>query len=130
MALPVAANQTCDVYRHGNSPPATPDVQGVKCFLSASYFEGLEHGEKDSIVDKFTHWMMVDLNTDIRDDYDAGTLPRSGNFDTIYVPNQNGPFIAKVIFVERKGYGTGNDYKKVYLQRNTYADWTPPASPT
>ena len=33
MPLPIAPNTTCDIYRVTNSPPAAPDVAGVRCYL-------------------------------------------------------------------------------------------------
>jgi hypothetical protein len=118
MTLPFASNTTCDIYRSGRLPPSAPDVAAVKCVLVANFFSGLEHGESDTAVYRYSHWMFVDLATDVRDDYGFGG--HSSNPDTVCVPDKNGTqFI--VIFVERKR--TGTDYLKVYLQRKAIASY-------
>src|SRR5947209_5377822 len=114
MAIPLLPNTTCDVYRTGNSPPAAPDVAGVRLFLRGNYAEGLEHGEGDAITFKYTDIALVNLGVDIRDDYSQGV--QGGFQDNIYVPDRTGTKY-KVIFVERALRGTGADHKKVYLQR-------------
>jgi hypothetical protein len=115
MALPQQPNTTCDIYRSGNSPPAAPDVAGVACYLDGSYQRRLDVGEADSAALRFTHILRCALETDVRDAYDLGTI--GATFDTVYVPDQNGTAF-KVVFVERVGYGTPNDHKRVYLDRD------------
>jgi hypothetical protein len=122
MPLPVKTNTTCDIYRVGRLPPLAPDVTGVACYLSASYYKGLEHGEKDSAQFKYDHVMLVDLTVDIRDSYNTGSV---GNPDQVFIPNHNGVIYA-VVFVERRGWGTPFDHKRVYLSRtrpSTNALW-------
>ncbi len=69
---------------------------------------------------RWTHIALANLSADIRDGYLTGdpnveTGGAAVNWDTVYVPDQNGtPFV--VIFVERVGYGTGSDYKRVYAE--------------
>jgi hypothetical protein len=124
MTLPIKSNTTCDIYHGTNAPPAPPDAAGVPCHLIASYYGALEHGEGDGNYGRVTHIMLVDLSTDIRDNYSLGGS--QGMADMIYVPNQNGtPF--QVQFVLRKRLGPNRDYKVVYLQR--YAS-NGPAWPT
>jgi hypothetical protein len=114
MALPVSANTTCDIYRAGRAPPAAPDVAGVKCFLSADYSRRMETGEGDPSSYHYTHTMLVDSGTDVRDALANFTQPGVG--DSVYVPDQTGtPFVVRC--VERCGRGTGMDLKKVYLDR-------------
>jgi hypothetical protein len=119
MALPIAANTTCDIYRAGNGPPANPDVPGVKCFLRGAYGEGLEHGETDNTALRYDHIMLVDVSVDVRDCYDLADVS-SQSFDIAWVPDRNGTQFY-VRFVERHGRGTSFDHKRVYLAR-----WTPP----
>jgi hypothetical protein len=38
-------------------------------------------------------------------------------FDSIYVPDKNGTKF-EVVFVERVGYNSGQDFFRVYLQRS------------
>lgn len=114
MSLSVTPNITCDIYRSGNAPPSAPDVQAVSGFLAAVLPIGQEGAETDGVSWSFTHFLLVNPTTDIRDEYNAGTT--NTNKDTIYVPDKNGtPF--DVIFVERHGQGTPGDHKKVYLNR-------------
>ena len=114
MPLPFAANTTCDIYRSGNSPPAAPDVAAVACHLKACYSAGLERGEGDGVDKKFTHVLLVDYPTDIRDDWDNETV--GNNADTVYVPDKNGVSF-RVIFVEFWMPGTPLRHKRVYLAR-------------
>ena len=68
--------------------PAAPDVSSVPCNLKASYKTGLERGESDGTSKHFSHIMLVDFPTDVRDDWNADSV--GGNADTVYVPNKNG----------------------------------------
>ena len=121
MSLPTPANTTCDVYRAGNSPPASPDVAAVPCVLTGIYPTGLERGEGDSYSLKYTHRLLIDVTADIRDDYAAGSI--GSNPDTIYVPNMNGTAFS-VIFTEVVDLGSAYQHKRVYLVRQA------PAYPT
>jgi hypothetical protein len=114
MALPVQPNTTCDIYRSGNAPPASPDVAGVVCLLKADYGLGLERGEGDSASKKYSHKMLVDCATDIRDAYDAGTI--GANADTVYIPDKNG-VAYKVVYVEIAAAGSAASHKRVFLSR-------------
>jgi hypothetical protein len=103
MAFPVPVNVTCDVYRSGNSPPAPPDVAGVTGRL-------VPRGGNIKPDVKYTHWLDVPLATDVR-----AWAPAA---DTLYVPDQTGtPFL--VVKVVRVRAGGGNDYKRIYLNRQT-----------
>jgi hypothetical protein len=115
MSLPLPGNTSCDVYRFGNAPPASPDVAGVAGQLSADYERRMETGESEVAAVRYTHVLLVDLQADLRSGTgSAYTAPLNG--DTVYVPDKNGtPF--RVVFVERKGRGTAFDHKRVYLDR-------------
>jgi hypothetical protein len=117
MTLPVKANTTCDIYRTGRAPPTAPDVGGVPCYLLGNYYAGLEHGEGDSTTLKYSHTMLVDVSTDVRDGYVTGVI--NSVYDTAYVPDKTGVGY-NVVFVERKRVATG-DFKKVYLARKAPA---------
>jgi hypothetical protein len=112
MALPIAANTTCDIYRNANAPPAPPDVPGVKGFLKAS--------NRHSINTNYhTHLLLVDANTDVRDGYTGG-VPQ-GNYapgcDFVYIPDKNSKVQYAVAEVRRVGRGGPLDHKRVYLLR-------------
>jgi hypothetical protein len=112
MTLPITANTTCDIYRNAHSPPAAPDVAGVKCFLKAS--------NRHSINTNYhTHVLLVDVNTDIRDGYTTG-VPQ-GNYasgcDFVYIPDKNSKVKYAVAEVRRVGRGGSLDHKRVYLLR-------------
>src|SRR5262245_48661802 len=115
MALPLAPNNTCDIYRSGNAPPASPAVAAVPCYFQGRYARGLEAGEGDSDALKFTHLMLVDLAADVRDAYGLGMI--GATFDAVYVPDQNGVKY-NVVFVERRNRGLPGDHQRVYLARN------------
>jgi hypothetical protein len=115
MSLPTPANTTCDVYRAGNAPPASPNVAAVPCILTGIYMIGLERGEGDSDALKYTHRLLVDSPVDIRDDYSAGNI--GGNQDTIYVPDQSGTAFS-VIFTEIVDLGMPWQHKRIYLVRS------------
>ena len=118
-------NTTCDVYRSGNAPPAAPDAAGVGVFLEPdfepSHRAGLGAGAGITTPFRWTHVALFPPAADVRDGYQTGTPngeAAAGGWDTVYVPDKTGtPFV--VIFAERIGYGTGNDFKRVYLQRGT-----------
>lgn len=113
--MKLTTNTTCDIFRSGNAPPSAADVAAVPCLLRAMYALGLETDEGGAVSKKFTHVLDVDYRTDIRDDYDAGTV--GANADTVYVPDAAGtPFT--VVFVE--GHLPGDparNCKRVYLAR-------------
>lgn len=115
MALPLAANTTCDLYRAGKTPPATPDSSAISGYLQPAYALGLEAGEHvDERPLKFTHLLLIAASVDIRDDYGLSGI--GSNADSIYVPDQNGTQF-RVLFVERRQRGTPQDHKRVYLCR-------------
>lgn len=114
MPMLAPPNTTCDVYRTGVSPPTAPSVAGVDCLLKGIYPQGLERGEGDPLALKYTHMMLVDAATDIRDDYDVGTI--SGNQDTVYVPDSSGTAFA-VVFTEIVDLGTAWEHKRIFLVR-------------
>jgi hypothetical protein len=126
MSLPVKANLTCDIYRFGRSPPSSPDVPGVPCYLRGSYYAGLEHGEGDPTNLKYSHVMLVDVNTDVRDAYNLGQVVANAS-DSVFIPAgaPSGTAVQYVvIFVERHNRGTSQDHKRVYLSRGTVSNWT------
>ncbi len=110
MAIPVLPNDTCDIYRAANSPPATPDVKGVKCYLKPK-------GQSSLTTPYYTHLMLVAVETDIRDDYDHGNFTAgAGSSNWVWVPDMNGNKF-NVILVRRVGKGTPLDHKQVLLKR-------------
>ena len=118
MPLPQPANTTCDIYRQTNTPPAAPNVAGVACHLSSDFIRRLNTNEAGPETDfVFTHVMLVDLATDVRDGFNFWAyLASPDGPDHVYVPDKDGtPF--RVVFVERHGRGTANDHKRVYLDR-------------
>src|SRR5579872_6156300 len=109
MSLPMPANNTCDVYRSGHTPPTSPDVSGVRCYL-------MPYGQSSLMTPNFTHVLYVDAAVDIRDNFIASTFSAGGSADTVYIPNQGGtPFL--VVLVRRYGQGTAFDHKRVLLAR-------------
>ncbi len=112
MALPMTPNTTCDIYRSTHSPPAAPDVAGVKCFLRAS--------NRHSINTLYhTHVLYVDVTVDIRDGY-ATVVPTQNvgtANDTVFIPDKNSATTFSVAEVRRVGRGTPLDHKRVYLLR-------------
>ncbi len=100
-------NTTCDIYRNGNIPPATPDVAGVKVALipRSTNIKPTAAG-----IGQYSHLMMVPIGTDIRD---VGSV---GGPDTVWIPNKTGtPFV--VVWVARKGQGTALDCLEALLMR-------------
>jgi hypothetical protein len=114
MSLPISLNNTCDIYRPGSAPPDAPDVAAVPCYLSSDFERRQEIGEDMDVGNKYTHVMLVDLTTDIRDGWNSFT--NHGFSDIVYIPDQNGTAF-RVTFVERKNRGQPGDHKKVYLNR-------------
>src|SRR5262245_40751958 len=115
MSLPMPPNTTCDIYRSGNAPPTAPDVKAVPCVLTAAYAGGLEADEDATeFSHKFTHVLLVDVATDIRDAYNQGVVGATA--DAVYVPDQNGTSF-RVVFVERQQRGAAQDHKRVYVRR-------------
>jgi hypothetical protein len=107
MALP-ASNTTCDIYRSGNAPPASPDVPGVKCYLGPK-------GASTLTTQNYTHVLLLPPTTDVRDDYAQGFVA-GANADHVWIPNKNGTRF-DVVLVRRIGRGTSLDHKYVLLVR-------------
>jgi hypothetical protein len=97
MAFPIPTNTTCDIYHGGNAPPNPPDIAAVRATLTPAP-RNLKANQA------YTHWIELPLGTDIR----------SG--DTVYVPDQNGTAF-KQVAIERIRFASGNDYKRMYLNR-------------
>lgn len=106
MAFPIPFNTTCDIYRVGHSPPASPDLSGVSGALTPAP-RNLKDGPPGPA---YTHWLDLPLAADIRD----------SPADTVYVPDQNGTKFV-VNFYERIRCRGGNDFKRVYLMRQAVA---------
>jgi hypothetical protein len=114
MSLPMTPNTTCDIYRGSRSPPAAPDVAGVKCFLKGS--------NRHSINTLYhTHVLYVEVTVDIRDGYGQSApgqnIGSSSAADTLYIPDKNSVTTYTVAEVRRIGRGTAVDHKRVYLIR-------------
>jgi hypothetical protein len=116
MSLPYAPNNTCDIYRQGNSPPSAPDVAGVPIFLKPDWLRGQEAGDRGDNTLTWTHIMLADAGVDVRDYYGGGSA--GSPQDQLYIPDRNGTRF-QVIFIERIGVGTALNHKRVYLDRNT-----------
>jgi hypothetical protein len=110
MSLP-ASNTTCDIYRNAHSPPAAPDVAGVKCFLRAK-------GASTLTTPNYSHELWVDPSVDIRDGGGVAGLTISANADKVYIPDKNGTFFY-VVLVRRHGRGTAMDHLRLLLQRQS-----------
>lgn len=117
MSLPVPSNTTCDVYHVGSPlPPASPDVAGVSAYLMPDFRSGSEQSE--GVTDdalRWTHVLLVDVDTDIRDAYSFGVIG-AGGYDKVYVPDRSGTTF-NVVFVERVARGLASDHKRVFLNR-------------
>jgi hypothetical protein len=118
MSLLAKSNTTCDIYRSTNSPPAAPDVAGVKLYLTPK-------GQSTLTTIWYTHVALVDATVDIRDNMQvSGGVPTIGvNADNIYVPDKNGTKF-QVVLVRRVARGTAGDMKQIVLFR------TQPTYPT
>lgn len=118
MAIPIAANTTCDIYRSGAMPPAAPAVAGVAGYLQPDWRRGQETGDRATVPPQlvWTHVLLVESNVDLRDCYQGGLAAVAQ--DTVYIPNQNGTAF-RVTFIERLHRSQTNDHKRVYLDRQT-----------
>jgi hypothetical protein len=114
MALPTT-NTTCDIYRYTNGPPSAPDVAGVACFFAPK-------GRSTLTTISYTHVLLVPATTDIRDNYNPGTLSWGGTSDKVYLPDKNSAAQYRVVLVRRVGLGTSLDHKEVLLVRQS-ANW-------
>lgn len=110
----VPTNNTMDVYRSGNTPPAAPDVAGVACLLTPDFVRGTEASEADP-TERWTHVAVVSATTDIRDAWTGSGFTTQ---DTVYVPDRTGTAFL-VVFVERVNAGGPGDSKRCYLRRQT-----------
>ncbi len=117
MAMPLAPNTTCDIFRFDKSPPDDdPNEPGVRVHLTAEYAKGLEMGETRAKADiKFTHIMLVEPDLDIRDDF-KDLVPTVSQSDKVFIPDEDGTEYV-VVHVNRQGKGTATDHKRVYLRR-------------
>ena len=110
-------NVTVDVYHAGNSPPAAPDLAGVKGFLRASYARRKEAGEGLTSAVRFSHVLLVNGGTDIRSG-EADPFIQPVNADVVYVPDQNGTAF-DVVHVEEIALGTPLSARRCYLNRRS-----------
>jgi hypothetical protein len=132
MSLPFKNNTTCDIYQQDHAPPAAPDVAGAKIYLQPDFASSHLAANQSaagspSNAGRWTHVALFDVSVDVRDHYNV-TNPSAvgldswmapgilGSGSSIYVPDRNGTKFW-VVFVERVGYGTGQDFKRAYLQR-------------
>jgi hypothetical protein len=113
--MSIRPNTTCDIYRAGNTPPASPTITAVPCCFISCFDIGRERGEKEALQYRFTARMLVAPATDVRDDFSAWTGSPSSQ-DTVYVPNEFGVGY-HVVFVERINRGQPADALCVYLDR-------------
>jgi hypothetical protein len=113
MTLIVSPNVGCDIV----GPALEVRAEGLPIFLRADYAGSIEHGEGDSPVWRYTHVALVPLEQDVRDGYVGGS--QTGFWDTLWVPGRAGGTPFQVFFVERRGRGTAQDHKRVYLVRLT-----------
>jgi hypothetical protein len=113
MSLPLPPNTTCDIYRVGVAPPASPAVAGVRGHLRGDW--RLADHAKDA---NWTHILLVDAAVDLRDAYTGALF--FAEQDSVYIPDQGGTRF-KVVFIERVDAGTANEHKRAYLDRQTPA---------
>ena len=64
---------------------------------------------------RFSHRLLLPLDVDVRDRYDAGSQA-TGDSDRVYIPDREG-VAYRVVFVERRLRGTTLDHLRVYLSR-------------
>jgi Concanavalin A-like lectin/glucanases superfamily/IPT/TIG domain len=113
--MSIRPNTTCDIYRFGNGPPATPDVAAVPCCFISCFDVGRERGEKEALQFRFTARMLVAPDTDVRDNFNAWTGSGT-SCDSVYIPDQTATGY-NVVFVERINRGLPSDALCVYLDR-------------
>jgi hypothetical protein len=121
MPLPLPPNTTCEIYRTGHAPPAAPDVALRRCHLAADYERRMETGESETRTLRYTHVLLLDPGTDVRDGFSQ--FGQAGTEDSVYVPDRTGTRF-RVVLVEPQDLGLPTFHARVYLDR--YA----PAWPT
>jgi hypothetical protein len=110
----IPGNATCDVYHSGSpGPPAAPDVAAVSGRLQPDFKGRMEQGESEDKQFRYTHILLVDASTDIRDGFAAWS---ASGADTVYVPDKNGTAF-RVVHVEITNPGGVGAARKVYLDR-------------
>jgi hypothetical protein len=118
--LPTPPNMTCDIWRNAHLVNPAPDVSGVQCYLSASYYGHAEHGERDPIAQRYTHTMLMPVGTDCRDGYNEGQYGNSPDYVSIPSGAPAATYtLFVVVFVETKAKATAQEHLKVYLDRVT-----------
>jgi hypothetical protein len=115
MALPMPPNTTCDIYRTGHTPPAAPDVPGVKCYLAPKGQSTLTTPQSSGVAGGYSHIMYVGPTTDIRDGTGSASL-QPASPDSVWIPDKNNVQY-QVQLVRRVGMGTPTDHKQVLLRR-------------
>jgi hypothetical protein len=120
MTLPAVTNNTCDIYRSGNAPPAAPDVAAVPIFLKPDWQGAHDKGFYNVNALMWTHIAYMGPTVDIRDKFQGAMT--SADLDTVWIPDQNGTRF-KVIFVQRISQGTAGDHKQVFLDRHPAPTW-------
>jgi hypothetical protein len=110
-------NDTCDVYRSGNSPPSPPDVAGVPVYVLPR-FRNIK-GNFNGLFD-YTHVLYVPLGTDVRDGFSGSGAPTGA--DTLYVPSGAAAGMELTVqFVCRRRLSGGlPDYLEVYAKATSW----------
>jgi hypothetical protein len=123
MGMPIKTNTTCDIYRSSHTPPAAPDVAGVSINLESTFGPPrMSATVNSSTGSRWTHLALCEITVDIR-----GRLQRQhhrwpghvhGDVRQHLCTGQKNGAKFEVVFVERVGYNSGQDFFRVYLQRS------------
>jgi len=106
-----APNTTYDFYISPNDAPAAPDKCAIKAHLEAEFEMATQHAQNDANF-RWTHGMYVQDTEDIRDTWPANPANK------VYIPDKTATAFL-VVFVETLNRNTPQQYKRVFLRRQS-----------
>jgi hypothetical protein len=126
MALLVPTNVTVAVYRTANT--GAPYTFGAQAYaaLKGYLMPRVQDGRFGSALWlKWTHYLLVAPNTDIRDAYNSQLDPARDNTkgDTVVVADPTNPTAYYVAFVEQISRGSNASHLRCYLDRFAPQAW-------
>lgn len=127
MTLPTPINCTVSIYAGSNA--VSPYSLGTLRSTVSGHLEArTQDGRYGSALWlKWTHWLLVDAEVDIRDAYNSQLDPSrdNANGDTVILLDSGGvkQTAFYVVFVEQIARGTAAAHQRVYLDRFQPSAW-------
>jgi hypothetical protein len=110
MPLPFPSNVSVDIFRAGNGPGGVPATAALACYLTPK-------GQSTLTTPYYTHNLYLPTGTDIRDNFQAGSLVAGANSDAVYIPSGGAGTLYTVVLVREWNIGGPLDHLEALLIR-------------